>query len=163
MSSDVEAELERRLKAQYEPAKVEKRSYSPAPTSGPVSLHPTEKALRDAAWAWLRKHAPAGALIVVLGGAGSFGGRKAQDAARDAAEEAHQIEMAKLRRDLRDAQGELDDQGEELRKARRDLTTTAGAHETLAAEFRKLQAQVNTLEAAKAAVIRAEPDRAPKP
>lgn len=33
MSSDVEAELERRLKAQYEPAKAEKRSYSPAPIS----------------------------------------------------------------------------------------------------------------------------------
>lgn len=162
MSSELEAELERRLKAQYEPAKAEKRSYSPAPTSGPASLHPTEKALRDAVWGWLRKRAPAGALIVVLGGAGSFGGRKAQDAARDAADEAQQAEMAKLRRDLRDAMAELDAQAEERRKDRRDLTATSGAHETLAAEFRKLQAQVNTLEAAKAAVIRAEPDRAPR-
>lgn len=161
MSSELEAELERRLKAQYEPAKAEKRSYSTAPNSTP-SLHPTEKALRDAVWGWLRKRAPAGALIVVLGGAGSFGGRKAQDAARDAADEAQQAEMAKLRRDLRDAMAELDAQAEERRKDRRDLTATSGAHETLAAEFRKLQAQVNTLEAAKAAVIRAEPDRAPR-
>lgn len=162
MSSDVEAELERRLKAQYEPAKPEKRSYSPAPSSTP-SLHPTEKALRDAAWSWLRRHAPAGALIVVLGGAGSFGGRKAQDAARDAADEAHQAEMAKLRREVQAAQAEVLYLSGELVRVKRDQGVDRGAHEALAAEFRKSQAQLNALQAAQAVVVKADPDRPPKP
>ncbi|HEY3495739.1 MAG TPA: hypothetical protein VGK73_13670 [Polyangiaceae bacterium] len=163
MSSELEAELERRLKAQYEPAKPEKRSYSPAPTSGPASLHPTEKALRDAAWSWFRKRLPAGALIVVLGGAGSFGGRKAQDAARDAAHEAAQAEQAKLRREVQAAQGEILYLSGELVREKRERGVLSGAHEALAADHRKLQAQVNALEAARTVVVRAEADRAPRP
>jgi hypothetical protein len=162
VSSDVEAELERRLKAQLEPVKPEKRSYSPAPTSGPVSLHPTEKALRDAVWGWLRRHAPAGALIVVLGGAGSFGGRKAQDAARDAADEAHQAEQAKLRREVQAAQAEILYLTGEIVRAKREQGVANGAHEALAAEHRKLQAEVKALQAAQTVVVRAEADRAPK-
>ena len=146
----------------FRAAKVEKRSYSPAPSSTP-SLHPTEKALRDAAWGWLRKRLPAGALIVILGGAGSFGGRKAQDAARDAEHEASQTEQAKLRREVQAAQAEILYLSGELVRVKREQGVADGAHEALAAETRKLQTQVNALQAANAVVVRAEPDRAPRP
>jgi septal ring factor EnvC (AmiA/AmiB activator) len=162
VSSDLEAELERRLKAQYEPAKAEKRSYSSAPTSGPASLHPTEKALRDAVWQWLRKHLPTGLLVVVLGGGSGFAGRGAQETAEAAALKAAQADLTKARNELQEASERVERLRSQVGKLSGSVEDLDGAQQALSDRVGKLRRQVETFEAAKAAVIRAEPDRAPR-
>lgn len=146
----------------FRSAKVEKRSYSPAPQSGPASLHPAEKAVRDAAWGWVRKQLPTWGMVILLGGGSSFVGRDAKDKAQRDAEEASQAERAKLRRDLKDAQEELQEVAAELRKQKREQANTAAAHLELAQIVAKVKAQAENLEAAKTTVIRSQPDRAPR-
>jgi uncharacterized protein HemX len=158
---EIVAELERRLRAPLDPVPPPKRSYSPAPTSGPVSISPAEAHLRDSLWRWLRKQAPVAALVVVLGGGSSYVGGDAQDGAQRETVEALQADMAKLRKAFQEAQGERDELAEELRKTKRELGTTREAHEALAKLVRELQAQVNKLEEAKTVVVRAQADRPP--
>lgn len=71
-----------------------KRSISPSPESGSASISPAEKVVRDAAWRWARKHLPAWALAVVLGGGSGYAGKGARDAAQDAELKAAKDETA---------------------------------------------------------------------
>ena len=162
MSSDLEAELERRLKAQYEPAKAEKRSYSPAPTSGPASLHPTEKALRDAVWQWLRSKAGVALVALVVGGSSGFAGRGAQETAQAEALKAAQADLARARNELQEATERVERLRVAVSKLASSVDDLDGAQKALGEKHGRLRLQVETLESAKAAVIRAEPDRAPR-
>jgi uncharacterized protein HemX len=159
---EIAAELERRLRAPLDPVPPPKRSYSPAPTSGPVSISPVEAHLRDSLWRWMRKQAPVAALVVVLGGGSSYGGTKAQDAAVDAAVEALQADNAKMRREQQADRAEIAYLSGELLKEKRERATLSGAHEGIAKVVRELQGQVNKLEEAKTLVVKSEPDRAPR-
>jgi uncharacterized protein HemX len=159
----IAAELERRLKAQHEPAKVEKRSYSPAPTSGPVSLHPTEKALRDAVWQWLRSKSGVALVALVVGGSSGFAGSGAQEAAQSEAMKAAQADLARARNELQEATAAVERLSAKVTKLTGEVEDLGGAQKSLGEKHGRLREQVEKLEEARTIVVKAEPDRAPKP
>jgi uncharacterized protein HemX len=162
VSSDVEAELERRLKAQYEPANAEKRSYSPAPSSTP-SLHPTEKALRDAVWRFAREKTGTALVALLLGGGGAWAGGTARDTVQDAALRTAEKNLKKATTDLEDAAEEAAKQAKTIKALRSEVRDLDGAQKSLGEKLGRLREQVEKLEEAKTIVVKADPDRPPKP
>lgn len=163
--SALEDELERRARAKvpHDPVPPPKRSYSPAPQSGPVSLHPTEKALRDAAWAWLRSKAGVALVALVVGGGSGFVGKGAQEGAQGAALKAAQVDLATARNELQEAAEKVERLSAKVTKLTGAVDDLDGAQKALGEKHGRLRQQVEKLEEAKTIVVKADPDRPPKP